>query len=48
MKAKINTIDLFSGRVDVRKYLNVDLADLDRTIMEETGVTLLKKREGKY
>lgn len=26
----------------------VDLADLDRTIMEETGVTLLKKREGKY
>ena len=25
----------------------VDLADLDRTIMEETGVTLLKKREGK-
>ena len=26
----------------------VDLADLDRTIMEETGVTLIKKREGKY
>ena len=26
----------------------VDLADIDRTIMEETGVTLLKKREGKY
>lgn len=26
----------------------VDLTDLDRTIMEETGVTLLKKREGKY
>lgn len=26
----------------------VDLADLDRTIMEETGVTLLKKREGKH
>lgn len=26
----------------------VDLADLDRTIMEETGVTLLKKREEKY
>ena len=26
----------------------VDLADLERTIMEETGVTLLKKREGKY
>ena len=26
----------------------IDLADLDRTIMEETGVTLLKKREGKY
>ena len=25
----------------------VDLADIDRTIMEETGVTLLKKREGK-
>lgn len=25
----------------------IDLADLDRTIMEETGVTLLKKREGK-
>ena len=25
----------------------VDLADLDRTIMEETGVTLIKKREGK-
>ena len=41
MKAKLNTIDLFSGREDVRKYLNVD-------IMEETGVTLLKKREGKH
>ena len=26
----------------------VDLEDLDRTIMEETGVTLIKKREGKY
>ena len=26
----------------------VDLADLDRTIMEETGVTLIRKREGKY
>lgn len=26
----------------------VDLADLDRTILEETGVTLLEKREGKY
>ena len=26
----------------------VDLDDLDRTIMEETGVTLIKKREGKY
>ena len=26
----------------------VDLADLDRTIMEETGVTLIKKREAKY
>ena len=26
----------------------VDLADLDRTIMEETGVTLIKKRDGKY
>lgn len=26
----------------------VNLEDLDRTIMEETGVTLLKKREGKY
>lgn len=25
----------------------IDLADLDRTIMEETGVTLLRKREGK-
>ena len=26
----------------------VDLADLNDTIMKETGVTLLKKREGKY
>jgi hypothetical protein len=26
----------------------VDLEDLDRTIMEETGVTLIKKREGKH
>ena len=26
----------------------VDLADLDRTIMEETGVTLIRKREGKH
>lgn len=25
----------------------IDLADLDRTIMEETGVTLMRKREGK-
>ena len=25
----------------------IDLADLDRTIMEETGVTLIRKREGK-
>ena len=25
----------------------VDLADLDRTIMDETGVTLIRKREGK-
>ena len=26
----------------------VDLEDLDRTIMEETGVTLIRKREGKH
>lgn len=26
----------------------IDLADLDRTIMEETGVTLMRKREGKH
>lgn len=26
----------------------VDLDDLNNTILEETGVTLLEKREGKY
>ena len=40
MKAKINTIDLFSGRVDVRKYLNVDMRDEDKEwIMDEHGLT---------
>ena len=40
MKAKINTIDLFSGREDVRKYLNVDMRDEDKEwIMDEHGLT---------
>lgn len=40
MKAKLNTIDLFSGREDVRKYLNVDMRDEDKEwIMDEHGLT---------
>ncbi len=54
-KAKIRVRDLFSGKTDVRQYLEVgyhdydqDLDDLNDAIMKETGVTLIKKREGKY
>ena len=40
MKAKVKTIDLFSGRVNVRKYLNVDMRDEDKEwIMYEHGLT---------
>ena len=40
MKAKLNTIDLFSGREDVRKFLNVDMRDEDKEwIMDEHGLT---------
>lgn len=40
MKAKLNTIDLFSGRADIRKYLNVDMRDEDKEwIMDEHGLT---------
>ena len=40
MKAEIKTIDLFSGRADVRKYLNVDMRDEDKEwIMDEHGLT---------
>ena len=40
MKAKVKTIDLFSGRVNVRKYLNVDMRDEDKEwIMDEHGLT---------
>ena len=40
MKAKLNTIDLFSGRADVRKYLNVDMRDEDKEwVMDEHGLT---------
>ena len=40
MKSKINTIDLFSGREDVRKFLNVDMRDEDKEwIMDEHGLT---------
>ena len=40
MKAKINAIDLFSGRADIRKYLNVDMRYEDKEwIMDEHGLT---------
>lgn len=40
MKAKVNTIDLFSGREDVRKYLNVDMRDEDKKwVGDEYGLT---------
>ena len=40
MKAKLNTIDLFSGREDVRKYLNVDMRDEDKKwVGDEYGLT---------
>ena len=40
MKAKVKTIDLFSGRVNVRKYLNVDMRYEDKEwIMDEHGLT---------
>ena len=39
MKAKLNTIDLFSGREDVRKFLNVDMRYEDKEwIMDEHGL----------
>ena len=40
MKAKVKTIDLFSGRADIRKYLNVDMRYEDKEwIMDEHGLT---------
>lgn len=40
MKAKINTIDLFSGREDVRKFLNVDMREEDKEwVKDEYGLT---------
>ena len=40
MKAKVKIIDLFSGRADIRKYLNVDMRYEDKEwIMDEHGLT---------
>lgn len=41
MKAKINTIDLFSGKENVRKFLNVDMREEEDKdwIMDEQGLT---------
>ena len=40
MKAKVKTIDLLSGRANIRKYLNVDMRDEDKEwIMDEHGLT---------
>ena len=35
MKVKINTLQLFSGRSDVRKFLSVGIRDEDRAYIEE-------------
>ena len=40
MKVKIKTIDLFSDRVNVRKYLNIDMRDEDKKwVGDEYGLT---------
>lgn len=47
-KARLNRfMDKMVDLYEAYELDYIDLADLDRTIMDETGVTLLKKREGK-
>ena len=47
-KARLNRfMDKMVDLYEAYELDYIDLADLDRTIMDETGVTLMRKREGK-